>query len=442
MLDQFKGFIGYSDDEIQELWANAIFVVDTNVLLNFYKYTSKESTNSLMDILKHLKELDRLWIPHQVAVEYFFNYRNNMYKQQEGYNNLGKKLGELKKSAEKALRNVESEHPYINTDKFKFFIENMEQLNAELQEKMNIEIENLPDSKMIQKDLLMLLDGITGEPYEQNMIDEIEKEGQERYNHNIPPGFEDKDNKEKVYRSFGDIRYQQKYGDLILWNQMIDKANNKDNPVSIIFITEEKKKDWWEIDNHNRIIRPHPQLIQEFFNKTNQNFYMYRTENFVKFVRKYLGAELTDEEFDNVTKDVEQIRRSEDKIDSYDYNNSNESSRLYHKFSINSLLDYLNPNEKNKFNQDLNYVLDDLNSKNFNRTYKNAMIKAINASLPKLEERAKELVTEILKKDYEEAKLFLRDLETLPKDKVKRLEGLLIMINEMENYLYNDGLPF
>lgn len=209
MLDQFKGFIGYSDDEIQELWANAIFVVDTNVLLNFYKYTSKESTNSLMDILKHLKELDRLWIPHQVAVEYFFNYRNNMYKQQEGYNNLGKKLGELKKSAEKALRNVESEHPYINTDKFKFFIENMEQLNAELQEKMNIEIENLPDSKMIQKDLLMLLDGITGEPYEQNMIDEIEKEGQERYNHNIPPGFEDKDNKEKVYRSFGDIRYQQ-----------------------------------------------------------------------------------------------------------------------------------------------------------------------------------------------------------------------------------------
>lgn len=223
---------------------------------------------------------------------------------------------------------------------------------------------------------------------------------------------------------------------------MIDKANNKDNPVSIIFITEEKKKDWWEIDNHNRIIRPHPQLIQEFFNKTNQNFYMYRTENFVKFVRKYLGAELTDEEFDNVTKDVEQIRRSEDKINSYDYNNSNESSRLYHKFSINSLLDYLNPNEKNKFNQDLNYVLDDLNSKNFNRTYKNAMIKAINASLPKLEERAKELVTEILKKDYEEAKLFLRDLETLPKDKVKRLEGLLIMINEMENYLYNDGLPF
>ncbi|WP_181162008.1 MULTISPECIES: PIN-like domain-containing protein [Bacillaceae] len=41
------------------------------VLLNFYKYTTKESTKSLLDILKKLKDDERLWVPHQVALELF-----------------------------------------------------------------------------------------------------------------------------------------------------------------------------------------------------------------------------------------------------------------------------------------------------------------------------------------------------------------------------------
>lgn len=53
MKEKFIGFIGYTDTELKDLWESAVFVVDTNILLNFYKYTSKESTQSLLDILKN-----------------------------------------------------------------------------------------------------------------------------------------------------------------------------------------------------------------------------------------------------------------------------------------------------------------------------------------------------------------------------------------------------
>nr|WP_144468340.1 PIN-like domain-containing protein [Bacillus pumilus] len=162
MLDQFKGFIGYTDDKFKELWEKAIFVVDTNILINFYKYTSKQSTKSLLDILKKLKENNRLWIPHQVALEYFFNYEDNMFKQKEGYNQLKRELTKLKEEAQKALSTVKSKHPYIITEKFQYFVDSIENSNETLKEQINEEIKNLPDSNAIQKDLLNLLDGITG----------------------------------------------------------------------------------------------------------------------------------------------------------------------------------------------------------------------------------------------------------------------------------------
>ena len=89
LLEQFKGFIGYTEDEFKDLWEKATFVVDTNVLLNFYKYTSKDSTASLLAILKKIKDAGRLWIPHQIALEYFFNHENNMKKQKEVYEQIG-----------------------------------------------------------------------------------------------------------------------------------------------------------------------------------------------------------------------------------------------------------------------------------------------------------------------------------------------------------------
>ncbi|PGX57077.1 hypothetical protein COE12_03535 [Bacillus anthracis] len=462
-MNQFKGFIGYTEEEFKNLWESAIFVVDTNILINFYKYTSKESTKSLLNILKKLKDTNRLWIPHQVALEYFFNYENNMLKQHEGYNLLGAELRKIKKDAEKTLSTVKSKHPYIMTDKFQFYIDNMEQSNAQLQEHLEQEIKNLPDSKKTHEDLLNLLDGIIGASYQQDRINRIEKEGQERYKYSVPPGFEDKDAKDKQgYRTYGDIRYQQLYGDLIVWNQMIDRAKDEENTTPIIFVTEEKKADWWEKEGQN-IKRPHPQLIQEFINKTDQSFYMYRTDNFVRYAKEYLKADVTDEQVENVKKDVEHIRESEEKIGIEEeityspFSNSNRrklekllnnwtnpitpkehiENELLDKVDINKLLDFLSDEQQKTFKRKIESGFED------NSVYNNAIRWGLMASIPAIEKSFKESVNQLAIKDYAKSLSFRKKFLSLPMEPVKRANMLMEYLEEIETELFIlTELPF
>ncbi|MDV7767744.1 PIN-like domain-containing protein, partial [Peribacillus sp. CSMR9] len=411
------GHYQFSDEEKKELWENATFVVDTNILINFYKYSSKESTKSLLDILKKLKQDNRLWIPHQVALEYFFNYEDNMHRQHEGYELIGKDLKKLKESAIKVLSSVKSKHPYIMTEKFKFFIDNIEKSNEQLQEELDKEIESLPDANKIQNDLLTLLDGIIGEPYSQKVIDEIEKAGKERYKYKVPPGFEDmgKANKE-VYRTYGDFRYQQLYGDLIVWNQIIDRAKNTENPTSIILITEDRKEDWWEKDG-GKIKRPHPQLIQEFLNKTQQEFYMYRTDGFVKNV-KYLGFDVTEEQAQEVTNEIENIRKIEE---FNDYELRNQKAR-----NLNKVADYLSEEELNVFYQMVNQSNDlELDSSTANYKYRQAINWAFRNALPRLEKKFQDLIILLTSLNKEKGHLAQHFYGSLPEDSDERVLKLL-----------------
>ncbi|MCU5632902.1 PIN-like domain-containing protein [Bacillus cereus] len=424
MLEQFKGFIGYTDEEFKELWEEAVFVIDTNILINFYKYTSKESTQSLLDILKKLKETNRLWIPHQVALEYFFNYEDNMFKPNEGYELLGKELAKLKGDAKKTLNTVKSKHPYIMTERFQFFIESIEQSDQKLQEQLKKEIDNLPDANAIQEDLLNLLDEIIGEPYSQKRIDEIEKEGKNRYQHDVPPGFKDKtDNNKQDFRTYGNFRYQQLYGDLIVWYQIIDRAKDENNPTPIILITEDRKEDWWEKDG-SKIKRPHPQLIQEFINKTQQNFYMYRTENFVRNAMEYLEVDVTEEQYKEVTMEIENIRKIEDsKIKKV---NSQKQS------DIDKVLEYLTENERGiyqlmvteTYGLPFDITVDFVN-------FTNAVKWAKNIALPRIERKFQELITHLTSINKEKGEQAQYVFNSLPEDSDERIVMLLEEIEEI-----------
>ncbi|WP_197232899.1 PIN-like domain-containing protein [Priestia endophytica] len=453
-MDYFKGFTGYSDDEFEELWKKAIFVVDTNILINFYKYTSKQSTKSLLDILKKVKEANRLWIPHQVALEYFFNYEDNMFKQKEGYNQLSRELAKLKDEAQKTLSTVKSKHPYIITEKFQFMVDSIEKSNKIVEKQINQEIENLPDSNAIQEDILKLLDGIIGDPYSQKKINEIEKDGAERYKHDIPPGFKDKtDNNKKAYRTYGDFKYQQLYGDLIVWHQIMDRAKIEDNPKPIILITEDRKEDWWEKDG-SHIKRPHPQLIQEFLNKTQQKFYMYRTDSFVRYAIDYLGVEVSEEQAQEVTNEIENIRKSEETEQSDKtrvrkrYVEQNINKDLIKNFNVKKLMGFLTEEEQEHFRVLVGQAFTnngDLEQSDI--TYDGAISWAIYRSFNKLEYKFNELIGKLALSDYDKVQSYVPIISSIPEN--NQLEkGILLLkyIEEVEEALkqieFLENLPF
>ena len=67
MKELFPGYDRPSDDEIKSLWKISTVVLDTNVLLNFYRYSEKVKT----DFQKVLEKVsDRLWVPYHAALEY------------------------------------------------------------------------------------------------------------------------------------------------------------------------------------------------------------------------------------------------------------------------------------------------------------------------------------------------------------------------------------
>src|SRR5205807_1363558 len=99
----------------------------------------------------------------------------------------------------------------------------------------------------------------------------IRKEGEDRYAKKIPPGFEDA----KKASEGGD-----KFGDLIIWKEMIEKAKTDQRPI--IFVTDDGKSDWWYV-HHGKKVGPHPELVEEFLGTTGQQFHIYELLQFLRY---------------------------------------------------------------------------------------------------------------------------------------------------------------
>ena len=73
MKSKFPEYFKLNEKDIRSLWQNALFTLDTSILLNLYRY-SNETREEFLKILNKLE--DRIWIPHQSAQEFFNNRLN------------------------------------------------------------------------------------------------------------------------------------------------------------------------------------------------------------------------------------------------------------------------------------------------------------------------------------------------------------------------------
>jgi hypothetical protein len=104
----------------------------------------------------------------------------------------------------------------------------------------------------------------------------------------VPPGYKDSGKNNK--KMYGDLLIDNKYGDLIQWLQIIQKA--KSICSNVIFVTDDAKEDWWWQSN-GKTIGPRPELVTEFKNKTDFDFYMYTPDNFIRHANEYLNTKVT-----------------------------------------------------------------------------------------------------------------------------------------------------
>jgi hypothetical protein len=191
MRDLFPGYYRPTQEQFQQMWRECIFVIDANVLLNIYRYSS-DTRDELFDVLEHLK--DRIWIPHQAMLEYHEN-REEVISQQYA----------ISKDIEIALTNasdtIEAKykrgHPFtdteIITDAIKEAIEKIKASIAQAESKYPSLLEN----DYLLERLSDLFNGRIGSEYLPKRLEEIYKEFEQRFRLQIPPGYRDKNTKKE-----------------------------------------------------------------------------------------------------------------------------------------------------------------------------------------------------------------------------------------------------
>lgn len=265
-------FVGEAERQ-QKLWADCIFVLDTNVLLDLYRF-SDSAREALFKVMESLG--GRLWIPYQVATEYFENRLAVIEAQSEAY---AKSITGLKVAKEKF--NSGSRHPFVSDEVFHQFISSYDLMIKELEDKQETYISFVGED-VIKAKIGTLLSGRVGEAYSEEQLQEVAVEGEQRYLENIPPGFQDGG---KMPEATTKKLRLKKFGDLILWKQVIEKAKAANKPV--ILVTGEKKDDWW-LKSNKGLVSALPALTKEFMDAVNQDFYLYATDRFLLKANDYL----------------------------------------------------------------------------------------------------------------------------------------------------------
>lgn len=272
MRNSFKEYYGLNSSELKKLWNEGLIVFDTNVLLSLYR-RSQDVRNDFISMIKSLS--DRIWIPYQVGYEFHEHRLEEAMRPIEAVRAIKEKLQKFEKCFEQEYGN----NPYLDNKKIKTaFKAFSSRLDKMIQESLTSCPEFLKEDEVLNV-LTESFDGKTGPDYQEKRLAEIYRIGSERYLNKIPPGYKDAKKHE------GD---RHRFGDLIIWLQIIDQA--KANAKDIIFVTDDKKEDWWEMYKDNRI-GPRHELIREFREKTiNQLIWFYTPDRFLQYAKSKVGV--------------------------------------------------------------------------------------------------------------------------------------------------------
>ncbi|MET7970927.1 PIN domain-containing protein [Micromonospora sp. NPDC005305] len=294
IYDGFEGYRTPTDDDYRLLLTQGLVVLDTNVLLNLYRYNAQTRTD-LVAVLNRLE--DRLWVPHQVLVEFWRNRESALRDLQETGDNTVEALGDhLQQSinvlrtwanrvALSAERRVElQEHLDLAfntvTEAIKGFVAE-EALGQAL---------NTNNDPVIQA-LEPVLKGRVGSPMTAKARTEAIEEALRRIGAGIPPGFKDKNKTDELAA-----------GDYLVWRQLLDEAGHRKHDV--LLVTGDVKDDWWRRDR-GQSRGPRPELVEELRHHVGVRLFMLRPESLLLHARDVLRVDVQEES----VQDVERVDR-------------------------------------------------------------------------------------------------------------------------------------
>ncbi|ELY4156289.1 hypothetical protein SMY76_000513 [Cronobacter turicensis] len=284
----YSGFYSTAEQTVAEMWSSdsTLFIFDTNCLLNLYR-CEDHTREEILNVMRAIER--RIWIPFQVGYEY---QRNRHTVIQESITSLSKIQDGLERiysdnllspgGVKKHLYSVLSDEASALQVQLKEKIE--EFINSKIIPRITSKKE-ISNHDSIRDQIDAIINNNVGDLPTQALIDSINNEGAIRYDNKIPPGFKDSPKKSTSY--YSGLTFQDKFGDLYIWKQIIERAKPEE-VKNVIFVCDDTKEDWW-FEHAGRTHGPLESLKTEICKEANiENFRLVSQSTFLLDATKYL----------------------------------------------------------------------------------------------------------------------------------------------------------
>ncbi len=279
--DNFFEYFRITEEETKTLWGEAVFVFDTNVLLNLYRVSANTSIQ-LREVLNLLK--GRLFLPNQVGAEFFKHAESEIAKQVNAFAAVKRDLEKIPREFGKGF----SRHPCIPISDITKALE--ECVSAQIERVEQSQKENqlnfLFNDDPILNELNSLFDGSSEPTYTDDENAELNKLVDERILQNDAPCCVA--SKSTAVESLEKNPHR---GDGRVWFQLVKYAASVKKPL--VFVTGDMQGNWWRtarLGNDEKPVGPHFSLIRDIRRASGEKFWMYTQEQFLLMAPTYLGA--------------------------------------------------------------------------------------------------------------------------------------------------------
>lgn len=273
-----------TEAERQEAITAGLVVVDANVLLDAYRFAPP----SRADLLQSLGKLgERLWIPHQVGLEFYNNRINVMSEQVKVYREATERLervaADIDSSLKEPIRRLAKTVALSESDRDRMIgyidggLSELRRDLAELERRHGISSDSLAMDEVLTQIETVLATNV-GPPLSDKELEEVRQRAKDRHAKRIPPGYMDKDAASP--------------GDYILWVQLLKEAKKRGLPT--LFITRDVKEDWfWRV--RGRTVGGRPELIEEAQAEAGVRLIIMETKSFLFHARTHLSVRVSDD---------------------------------------------------------------------------------------------------------------------------------------------------
>ncbi|MFI2758860.1 PIN-like domain-containing protein [Streptomyces echinatus] len=295
LFDDFGAFRTPTTEDLTTVLTGGLVAPDANVLLNLYRYTEQARA----DLLRALGALeDRLWVPHQVLVEFWRNREGTISDARSTGTKAAEDMAGHATQAVKTLRTW-ANHVALPDDEFDRLRDRLSDVFDGVRgtivkvgdgEWQNITHDTSADPVIAR--LESALDGRVGAPLSAEEHHKAVEEGMRRVEKRVPPGYMDK-------RKDGDGAA----GDYLVWEQILREAGRRG--CDVLFVTADGKEDWWRKEQgFSR--GPRPELTAELKARGGGRLLMLTPKRFLEVAAPVLKFSLQEGSVEDIAR-VERI---------------------------------------------------------------------------------------------------------------------------------------